>query len=970
MLWRPNADRRTEEVRGRFRETARLGRLRSNDEPNTEDAVSGRFWMYAWDDNNRLVGTSDARGCGKDIYYDALGRTVGEDFSPCRLSHADYTQGDPANPAGLEVYNTYDNYESGQVQSDGTFIDDLRLATGRLVSVRDRGAHTRFSYDDRGRVRRVARQVAEPASQQGPGIDPLAAHWYASRSDFDNADRPTMRTSGADEGPFAENGGTAEGYLYSTRGLLRAVTSTQHGTIIDDITYEADGQTKQIRYGDGALTKASFTYGAQRRLATYKVDRAAPSTWAFAAPNYPLPTSETKQLTLASYTYLYDLVGNPRQIDDLAPAADWVNDDTWPQRRRTTTFDDLYRVKTVAYGYNTPTGGAVFRSPFRPENNAGDTSPFPLQSQLASRVRSEAFTYDALGNVTSSADDLNATYDRSLGTITNGDGTGVGPNQLTAANGVRARYDVAGNLTELKVERAGSCPSGVGNKCAQWLVYDWDEVGQLARARRWDYPSAVPALGEGNLPVESPEWDLHYAYSSGARVLKSATDSTGVERHTLEVFDTLRFDHDKFSVAAGDYQRHRSQTHVYLAGGAGHIFYDGGSLPSPPGTKPTRLYLTIADHLGSASVTIDHASSEVVERATFMSHGAIESDFRPNRWHNAREPYKFTGKEEDIEVGATYFGARYYNAHLGRFLSADPLAIHALGGDLNPYAYVRGRVMSHVDPLGLADDAIDSAVSSAQAAGGDPPPNSIPAGNESWTPGSYVPFVWSLGQQGDPAGPFGPELALDSDPQSPLNPAGHATPWAPSIASQVMWMCQGSCPANSQARGQDPALEKRLLAEEDAALMDPDNIAKGLLLAGYGSGLAPTRPLSVVRAAEGGAIRVASGGGASAPATLVREIQHGESVANIVQEAAQLTYESGGLEHAVISTQSGQRLLLQGGPGGMSFEGFAVRRVLGHTHPMPTGPSGADFMMLEQTGQRSSWIYELFGGGLTRFRSQ
>ena len=92
-----------------------------------------------------------------------------------------------------------------------------------------------------------------------------------------------------------------------------------------------------------------------------------------------------------------------------------------------------------------------------------------------------------------------------------------------------------------------------------------------------------------------------------------------------------------------------------------------------------------------------------MERATFQSHGAIESDYRPSRWGNAREAYKFTGKEEDIEVGATYFGARYYQAHLGRFMSADPLRIHGLGADLNPYAYVGGRVMSHVDPFGLDD---------------------------------------------------------------------------------------------------------------------------------------------------------------------------------------------------------------------------------------------------------------------------
>ncbi len=84
-------------------------------------------------------------------------------------------------------------------------------------------------------------------------------------------------------------------------------------------------------------------------------------------------------------------------------------------------------------------------------------------------------------------------------------------------------------------------------------------------------------------------------------------------------------------------------------------------------------------------------------------------DYRPARWGNAREPYQFTGKEEDIEVGATYFGARYYQAHLGRFMSADPLAIHALGGDLNPYAYVRGRIMASTDPTGLVDDAVNAA---------------------------------------------------------------------------------------------------------------------------------------------------------------------------------------------------------------------------------------------------------------------
>jgi RHS repeat-associated protein len=71
------------------------------------------------------------------------------------------------------------------------------------------------------------------------------------------------------------------------------------------------------------------------------------------------------------------------------------------------------------------------------------------------------------------------------------------------------------------------------------------------------------------------------------------------------------------------------------------------------------------------------------------------------RWGSSRAEFKFTGKETDIEVGLTYFGARYYQANLGTWVSADPLTIHGLGGDANPYAYVGGRVMTHVDPFGL-----------------------------------------------------------------------------------------------------------------------------------------------------------------------------------------------------------------------------------------------------------------------------
>jgi hypothetical protein len=102
------------------------------------------------------------------------------------------------------------------------------------------------------------------------------------------------------------------------------------------------------------------------------------------------------------------------------------------------------------------------------------------------------------------------------------------------------------------------------------------------------------------------------------------------------------------------------------------------------------------------------------------------------------------------------------------------------------------------------------------------------------------------------------------------------------------------------------------------------------------------------------------------PATTVRTIAKGEKVDDLIRELAQATYESGGVEHAIVSLKNGTRVIVRGGSGGIHL-GDDVKRVIGHTHPRTTGPSPEDFDMLRQLGQKHSYIYELFGGGLSRF---
>jgi len=71
----------------------------------------------------------------------------------------------------------------------------------------------------------------------------------------------------------------------------------------------------------------------------------------------------------------------------------------------------------------------------------------------------------------------------------------------------------------------------------------------------------------------------------------------------------------------------------------------------------------------------------------------------------------FTGKERDQESGNDYFGARYYNANTGRFLSEDPAGF--LGG-INKYVYVGDDPTDFNDPSGrLPFGAVVGAINGA-----------------------------------------------------------------------------------------------------------------------------------------------------------------------------------------------------------------------------------------------------------------
>ncbi|HOM88955.1 MAG TPA: RHS repeat-associated core domain-containing protein, partial [Spirochaetota bacterium] len=86
--------------------------------------------------------------------------------------------------------------------------------------------------------------------------------------------------------------------------------------------------------------------------------------------------------------------------------------------------------------------------------------------------------------------------------------------------------------------------------------------------------------------------------------------------------------------------------------------------------KQPATYFYASDHLGSSSVLTTQQGS-YHERIEYLPYGEtwVEDKATSDGYST---PYKFTGKELDAETGLYYFGARYYDARVSRWISADP----------------------------------------------------------------------------------------------------------------------------------------------------------------------------------------------------------------------------------------------------------------------------------------------------------
>ena len=155
----------------------------------------------------------------------------------------------------------------------------------------------------------------------------------------------------------------------------------------------------------------------------------------------------------------------------------------------------------------------------------------------------------------------------------------------------------------------------------------------------------------------------------------------------------------------------------------GGTVYENGSLKfinhaegyiEPDGVGGYDYVYQYKDHLGNIRLSYSDANndgvvaiSELIEESNYYPFGLAHRGYN-NLVNGTHYPYGFNGKEENEELELNWldFGARNYDATLGRWMNIDPLAEDMRRH--SPYTYGFDNPIYYVDPDGMMPFGFDN----------------------------------------------------------------------------------------------------------------------------------------------------------------------------------------------------------------------------------------------------------------------
>lgn len=426
---------------------------------------------------------------------------------------------------------------------------------------------------------------------------------------------------------------------YNRAGALQAIEFDKVN-YVRHIAYNAKGQRVLLAMGNGMMTRYAYD------PVTYRLQRIKTEGYAESASTYTPQSGSTKQ----DSAYAYDLGGNilkiQERVSDCGISGSVLGVDALD---RTFQYDPLKRLlQATGRESDTQSNGAFWdEKPIPGSPNANHT-----------RAYTQSFHYDKVGNILQLAHQATGNAYTRHYRYTSGQNLLVQLDDDGSPTTVYATftYDANGNQVTCNTDR----------------FYAWDAADQLKFFK-------IDAGG-------GPSIAVHYLYAGGNRVKKLVRNQSG--GLTITVYIDGVYEHVYTKDSGGNVEEEQNILHV-MDGRSRIATVRLGDDMDDPG--PAVKY-NLEDHLGTSTTRLD-ANGTLIDREEYYPFG--DSSLRTFE----KKRYRYVGKELDGESGLYYYGARYYAAWVGRFVSVDPLAKEY--AQLTPYNYAANDPIGDLDVDGM-----------------------------------------------------------------------------------------------------------------------------------------------------------------------------------------------------------------------------------------------------------------------------